>query len=75
VRRDDNFSLPSVIVALGKAFACRVPNKKKLDKEVFADEIFAVYPLPSAAYGKAFAEGKVAFAEHAFPVVHVDASK
>jgi hypothetical protein len=52
-----------------------VPNKKKLDKEVFADEIFAVYPLPSAAYGKAFAEGKVAFAEHAFPVVHVDASK
>jgi hypothetical protein len=37
-------------------------RQKALGKEVFADEFFAVYPLPSAALGKAFAEGKMAFA-------------
>jgi hypothetical protein len=51
-------------------------RQKTLDKEVFANEIFVVYPLPSAALGKAFAKGKMAFAEwhsakHAFPVLYV----
>jgi hypothetical protein len=42
---------------------CRAPSRqfffaecqqqKALGKEVFANEIFAVYPLPSAALGKA----------------------
>jgi hypothetical protein len=36
-------------------------TKKILGKEVFADEIFTVYPLSSAALGKAFVEGKLAF--------------
>jgi hypothetical protein len=49
VRRHDNFSLPSA-------------RQKTLGKEIFADEIFAVYSLPSAALGKVFAEGKLAFA-------------
>jgi hypothetical protein len=63
VRRHGNFSLPSA-------------RQKTLGKEVFADEFFVVYPLSSAALGKAFAEGKTAFAEcpwhsakHALPVV------
>jgi precorrin-6B methylase 1 len=57
MRHHGNFSLPSAVVVLGK------PTKKHLAKEVFADEIFVVYPLPSAALGKAFAKGKMAFAE------------
>jgi hypothetical protein len=58
VRHHGNFSLLSVVVALGKAFA-ECPTKA-LGKEVFVDKIFAVYPLPSAALSKDFAEGKMA---------------
>jgi hypothetical protein len=61
VRRHGNFSLLAECL------------KKALGKEVFAEEFFAVYPLLSAALGKAFAEGKMACpwhsAMHAFPVV------
>jgi hypothetical protein len=53
-------------------------RKKALDKEPFADEIFAEYSLPSVTLGKAFAECKIAFAEclrhsakNAIPVVMV----
>jgi hypothetical protein len=31
-------------------------RQKTLGKEVFADEFFVMYSLPSAALGKAFAE-------------------
>jgi hypothetical protein len=66
MRRHGNFSLSSAIVALGKAFAeCR---QKTLGKEIFTNEILAVYSLPSAALGKGFAEGKMA--KHAYPVVN-----
>jgi hypothetical protein len=58
VRHHGNFSLLSAVVALGKAFA-ECPTKA-LDKEVFADKFFDVYPLPSVALSKAFAEGKMA---------------
>jgi peptidoglycan biosynthesis protein MviN/MurJ (putative lipid II flippase) len=37
-----------------------------LGKEAFADEFFVVYSLPNAALGKAFAEGKIAFAACVF---------
>ena len=47
-RCDGRFSLPSVPGALGK--------------EGFADQIFAVWSLPSAALGKGFAECNLAFA-------------
>jgi hypothetical protein len=41
-------------VALSKAFAeCQ---QKTLGKEVFADEFFAIYSLPSVTLDKAFAE-------------------
>jgi hypothetical protein len=42
-------------LALGKG--------KALGKDVFADEIFAEYPLPSVTLGKAFAECNRGFAE------------
>jgi hypothetical protein len=52
-------------------------RKKALDKEPFADEIFAEYSLPSVTLGTAFAECKIAFAEclrhsakNAIPVVY-----
>jgi hypothetical protein len=40
-------------------------RQKTLDKEVFADEFFVVYSLPSAALGKAFAHS----AKRLIPVV------
>jgi hypothetical protein len=39
-------------------------RQKTLGKKVFADEFFAVYSLPSAALGKAFAECIYGFAEY-----------
>jgi hypothetical protein len=38
-------------------------RQKALGKDVFADEIFAEYPLPSVTLGKAFAECNLGFAE------------
>jgi hypothetical protein len=38
-------------------------RQKTLGKEVFADEFFAVYSLPSMAFGKAFAECIYGFVE------------
>jgi hypothetical protein len=58
VRRHGNFSLP-----LPSA------RQKTLGKEIFVDEIFVMYSLPSATLSKAFAESKMAFVEHAVPVV------
>jgi hypothetical protein len=73
----------NVICLVTITFLCRVlswhsakplpsARQKTLGKEVFADDFFAVYSLPSAALGKAFAEGKMAFAECACVSSSVD---
>jgi hypothetical protein len=55
------FFFAKCFLTLGKVFA-ECP-KKVLDKEPFADKIFAECSLPSVTLAKAFAECKIAFAE------------